>query len=536
MNPLPISLHSSHQPSPNLLYLTAFVSGMATLAVEFATSRLMANIFSNSNIVWAGVVGMTLFYLMLGYFLGGRWADRSASPTTFYRLLAWAALGVGVLPVATLPLLRFAADALQYFDLAVALASAIGIAILFFVPITLLGCISPFTIRLLVRHVPNSGQQVGLVYALSTLGGLIGVFGTVLLFIPWIGSPATFVLFAVLLMLVALAGLWFVERGRLVRYAWLPLILVALAAFGLHHPLKAPPPGSTLLYERETQYNYVQVVEAHGTRYLLINETLAVHSIYNPTQLVTHGSWDYFVSAPYFNAPPYTPDYVKKVAILGLAAGTTARQFTAVYGPIQIDGVEIDPGIVEVGRRYFGMDMPNLNVIVQDARYALTQLEKGYQVIGIDAYRPPYIPWQLTTIEFFAEVRAHLAEDGVVMINVGRTNTDRRLIEALTATMLQVFPSVHTLDVPESFNTMLVATNQPTTADNLDLNVALMGTTQHPFLNYSLNLSRQTLTATVASDLVFTDDRAPVEFIADSLVLGFALEGGAAQFPANPSK
>lgn len=197
-------------------------------------------------------------------------------------------------------------------------------------------------------------------------------------------------------------------------------------------------------------------------------------------------------------------------------------------------GFDLGPGIVEVGRRYFDMNLPNLNVIVQDARFALTRLGGGYQEIGIDAYRPPYIPWQLTTVEFFTEVRAHLAEDGVVIINVGRTPTDRRLVEAMTATLQQVFPTVHTLDVPETFNTMIVATNLPTNDDNLAANASLLGANIHPFLKHSLALAQRSLTSTVASDLIFTDDRAPVEFIADSLVLRFALEGGAAQFPAHP--
>jgi spermidine synthase len=532
MRPQPADPAFKHLPL--LLDLAAFVSGAATLAVEFAASRLVANVFSASNVVWAGVIGMTLFYLMLGYFVGGRWADRAPSPATFYGLLAWTALGVGAMPVAALPILRLAANALQYFDLASALASALGIAVLFSAPVTLLGCIPPFIIRLAVRRVSRSGQTAGRVYALSTAGGLAGTFGTVLALIPWIGSPATFIAFAGALMLMGLAGLWLSDRARAARALWLPLALIALAAFGLRRPLKPPPPNSTLLYERETPYNYVQVVEANQTRYLLINETLAVHSVYHPTQLITNGSWDYFVAAPYFNAPPYAPARVQKAAVLGLAAGTVARQFAEVYGPIQVDGVEIDPGVVAAGREYFGMTMPNLNVIVDDARFALTRLGGGYQIIGVDAYRPPYIPWQLTTREFFTEVSAHLAGDGVVIINVGRTQADRRLVEAMTATLLQVFPSVHTMDVPESFNTMLVATLRPTTADNLRANASALGPDAHPFLKYSLELSERTLRPTAASGPVFTDDRAPVEFIADSLVLRFALEGGAVQFPVQP--
>lgn len=128
-------------------------------------------------------------------------------------------------------------------------------------------------------------------------------------------------------------------------------------------------------------------------------------------------------------------------------------------------------------------------------------------------------------------MRTHLAPDGVVVINVGRTDTDRRLVEAMTATMYEVFPTVHTLDVPASFNTMLVATVQPTDADNLVANSVLIGEDSPSLLRYSLDLALRTLRPSVASALVFTDDRAPVEFIADSLVLRFVLEGGTWQLP-----
>lgn len=310
------------------------------------------------------------------------------------------------------------------------------------------------------------------------------------------------------------------------RFTWMLLVLAILGFVSLQRPLKPPLDGTKLLHERETQYNYVQVVELPDqTRMLLLNEGMATHSTYHPTRLVTNGSWDYFLAGPYFNNPPFRPDRVKKVSILGLAGGTIARQYTAVYGPIQIDGVEIDPGIVEVGRQFFDMNMPNLNVIVEDARFAMNYLDTGYQMIGIDAYRPPYIPWQLTTREFFSEVREHLADDGVVVINVGRTFEDRRLVEAMTATLQEVFPTVHTLDVPATFNTVLVGTMQPTQSENLFENfVALdVGQELHPLLFSALELAAYSSVPTKASDLVFTDDRTSVELIADSIVLQFIL-------------
>jgi spermidine synthase len=115
------------------------------------------------------------------------------------------------------------------------------------------------------------------------------------------------------------------------------------------------------------------------------------------------------------------------------------------------------------------MDYPNLNVMIEDARFALQRMGSAYDLIAIDAYRPPYIPWQLTTVEFFQEVRAHLSENGVVAVNVGRTNDDRELVDAMSATLLDVFADVHVLDVPHTFNSILVhpCGHGPTHADRV---------------------------------------------------------------------
>jgi spermidine synthase len=213
------------------------------------------------------------------------------------------------------------------------------------------------------------------------------------------------------------------------------------------------------------------------------------------------------------------------IAIIGLAGGTIARQHTAVYGDIPIDGIEIDGDIVAASRQYLGMDMPNLNVIVEDARYAFRGLDQQYSLVAIDAYRVPYVPWQLTTVEFFEEIEEKLADNGVVAINVGRTPSDRRLEHAMANTMLQVFPNVYRIDVPDSLNTILVATHQPTEAINLARNFLALNQAEHPILWQALNDAVANLQETETSDVIFTDDRAPVETIVNDMTLEFLLSG-----------
>ena len=519
------------------LYLTVFVSGMTTLALELSASRLLGNVFGTSNLVWANVIGLMLLYLTAGYFIGGRWADRSPHHRTLYRIVIWSAFFGALIPLVSRPVLSAAASAVQGAEAALALGSFVSILILFSAPITLMGCVSPFAIRLAVTEVNHAGKIAGKIFAISTLGSLIGTFLPVLFLIPELGTFRTFILFAAVLYLAGFWGLWQYQQRAALYSLWMPTAIVILSMLVLGGPLRAAPAGNALLYEAESAYNYIQVLEdTSGYRYLYLNEGQGIHSQWHPEQIAYQRTWSFFLTAPYFNAPPYTPNQVDSLAIIGLAAGTIARQYTAVYGDIPIDGIEIDPKIIRAGEQFFGMnpqEMPNLTSYAQDGRFMLNQMDKRYTIVAVDAYRPPYIPWHLTTVEFFQEIQAHLSENGVVAINVGRTDTDRRLVDAMTGTLLEVFPSVHAMDVPLSFNTILVATRRPTQGANLAQNLDNLPPNANPILVNALALGTQQLVDIHVSDTIFTDDRAPVETLVDSLVLNFLLTGGTAQLGAS---
>ena len=516
------------------LYFVAFTSGMTTLAVELSASRLLGNVFGASNLVWANVIGLMLLYLTVGYFIGGRWADRSPKATTLFQIILWGAFLSALIPLVSRPVLSTAAQAVFGAEAALALGSFISVLVLFSVPITLLGMVSPFVIRLAVSDLERSGQVAGQVYAISTLGSLLGTFLPVLFIIPELGTIRTFLLFAGLLFLVAFIGL-FRENAKLaIRYIWMPIVITLFALILLNGPLRPPAPNTTLLYEKESAYNYIQVQEDEdGFRYLYLNEGQGIHSQWHPTQAFYGRTWDFFLTAPYFNEAPHTPEEVESLLVIGLATGTIPRQYIEVYGNIPIDGIEIDPTIIEAGEQFFQMnreDMPSLKTYAEDGRFILNQLDKTYSVIGVDAYRPPYIPWHLTTVEFFQEIKDHLTEEGVMVINVGRTDTDRRLVDALANTLSYVYPSIHAMDVPHSFNTILVATVQPTVSDNLIKNMQTKVDNVNPVLYDILSLGSASLVPVEKSDILFTDDHAPVETLVDSIVLNFLLSGGAEDF------
>jgi predicted membrane-bound spermidine synthase len=502
------------------LLLTAFVGGVTSLAVELAASSLMRAHFGTANLVWATIIGLILLFLTAGYLLGGRWADRSPHQHVLFQIAAWAGFLIGIVPFVAGAVLRFASTGFLDYNIALLAGSFVTVLVLLSAPVTLLGCISPFVIRLTMRDRESSGQAAGLIYALSTAGSFLGAFLPDLVLIPTIGTRNTFVLLSLLLLSVALIGLLRTVPRRALRHAWMPIVILLLAILLRGQPVKA---AEDVIFETESSYNYIQVVERDGCRYLLLNEGQAIHSVYCPDELRTKGPWDLFLIAPYFNPPPHSVERVRNVALIGLAAGTMSSQYSEVYGPIPIDGVEIDPKIVEVGRDLFAMNQPNLAAFVADGRYFLHQSDRTYSVIGIDAYRLPYIPPHLATVEFFLEVREHLTDDGVIAVNVGRTGGDRRLVEAIVATLLRVFPSAHVIDVPNSFNSVVVATRLHTERENLVANLPLLE--ENAFLHEAAYRAVSNLRPTRASTVVFTDDRASIELLTNLLLVNFALRG-----------
>ncbi|MGE5251428.1 MAG: spermidine synthase [Bacteroidota bacterium] len=506
------------------LLFTVFVSGMTTLAAELAASRLIGNVFGTSNLVWASIIGLILIYLTLGYFVGGRWADRNPVPGAMYRVLAWGAFTLGLIPYLAGPVLRSAASAFEGLQVAVLAGSFVAVLILFIIPITLLGMISPFAIRLSVEDPRSAGVTSGRIYGISTMGSFIGTFLPTLVTIPAMGTKNTFLLFSLFLLFVALAGLgMYSSRRQMLVHLWMPAVLALAAVLSAGRSIKA---SQGQVYETESAYNYIQVQQINGFTLLRLNEGQGIHSMYHPDTLQYGGPWELFLVGPYFNAGERLAD-VKRMAIIGLAAGTTARQASAVYPGLPIDGFEIDPKIVEVGRKYFGMNLPNLNVHVEDGRLGLEQSPYRYDIIAVDAYRPPYIPPHMTTREFFEICAAHLSDRGVLAINAASIPNDRRLINGLATTMASVFPSVHIMDIPSTLNTMIFATRQPTTPENFAANlVALSGeASTPPLLLGAMQNTFANLKPGYQTTTVFTDDRAPIEWIVNDMVVRFVLGG-----------
>ena len=518
------------------LSVLVFFSGAVTLGVELSAARLLDPWFGNSQIVWAGVIGLILLYLSLGAWLGGRLADRYPTLDALLAVASLAGLGVALIPSISPPILRLAALGLDSYAPGLLVGTLLAVLMLFSLPIILLGAVSPWAVRLAVSDVQGTGRVAGRLSAIGTLGSIVGTFLPVLWLIPAYGTRWSFYLLALGLLAVCTAGgLLIVRRGWL---RWLPsgvLLTVALLLF-FSDPSAVrarwdDDADGTLLYEDESLYNYIAVRAWGSERHLKLNEGVGIHSVYHPESLLSQGIWDYFLLAPLFQPDSRVgrADSSQRVLVIGLAAGTVPALYTNIYGPWPITGVELDPEILAVGERFFQMDQSNLTAIAADGRRWLQQQppDARFDLILVDAYRPPYIPFHLTTMEFFALVQAHLSEDGVVAINVGRTSRNYALVDALSQTLGALFPTVFVVDEPGPAdnlgNSLVVATGQPVSLDAFRANVAaLPDSLPAEFRSFAAQAAFYARPATPPPGTpIFTDDHAPVEQVVHGIIWDF---------------
>jgi spermidine synthase len=499
--------HSGRPP----LALLVFVVGTGSLGAEIAAVRLLAPYFGASTIVWANTIGVVLVALSVGYWLGGRFADRHPHIHGLCLLTLGAAVLLALVPFAADPLLGLAVAALDEISAGAFLGSLLAVLVLVAVPILLLGAVSPWAIRLAVPGVEQAGAVAGRLYALSTAGSLVGTLLSALLLIPVLGTRRTFLVFALAIAGIAVVGLWPARR-----YALAPAAIVVLLALPVG-TLKAAEQGE-VVHETDTEYQYARVIEyPDGRRTLELNEGQAIHSVYRPDTVLTGDVWDGHLVLPFaaLERPP------RRVATLGNAAGTTSRAYERFFPRTRIDGVEIDPELSAIGREYFDMNNPRLHLHHEDARPFLRRTDARYEVISVDAYRQPYIPFYLTTREFFELVRDRLAPGGIVVINVGHPEGSDDLEKVLTATLRTVFPNV-VRDPLEDTNTLLVGAHEPAGADRLRAAAEWLPA---DVADLALRAAER-VAPPLRGGAVYTDDKAPVEWLIDKSIVEYAADGG----------
>lgn len=483
-----------------MLKLIVFVSGMTVMAAEMAASRLLAPYFGTSLFVWTNLIGIVMLALTAGYYVGGRLADNKPRKNTLGLIGLAGGTYIALLPFLVRPIMAVSLLAINNTSVSMFYGSLIASILLISTPMFLLGMVSPMAIRLQSKSVKNVGKTAGGIYALGTAGSIVGTFLPALFTIPFVGTQKTFLLFGSILVLSAVPML---VRKKLALFA---LLLIPLWMIS---PAIKTEEG--LILERESLYNYIQVIDNQGTLSLKLNEGNAVHSVYHPASYITGNVWDYFSVLP-------LEQETENALIIGLACGTISRTYSKFYPEIHVDGVEIDPEIVRVGKEMFDLDQPNLDIHETDGRTYLQYTDTMYDIIIVDAYKQPYIPFHLTTREFFQIAHEHL-DKGILGINVGATGEDSAVHKMIRNTMASVFEYVYDVQVPGTFNYVMIGSDRELfTAKSVNAPDVTLGKLWR-YMKYSKNLDEYN-----PSEIVLTDDKAPVEMLTDLMILDFALE------------
>jgi len=469
------------------------------MAQELVAFRLFAPYFGYSIYVWGSTISVVLAALALGYAVGGWISDRSQTDLPLYLLiLASAVYQLGVLFTVRTILSYFANKG----DFAgVMLASLI----IFAPPMTAMATACPFLIRLLA-HAGRVGSAAGSIYAVATTGSILGVLATSLFLVPRLGTQKTMEAICIVSALVAVAGLALRAPSAL-----LALGLIALIP---RFVPQANWPRSTI-WAAESPYNLVRVVRDGQWLMLTLNDESGVHTIRGGRTGWTGHYYDDFALGPLL-AP------ARNLLVLGLGGGGSIASTRVTAPDIDIDAVELDPKVVEAAIRFFGMN-PNdgkLHIHVADVRPWLARNAEQYDLVHVDLYQGgPYIPFYLTTVEFFEAVRDHMSPDGLLMMNLFDVGRSHELLDSTIATLKRAFPTVVVLSVGHG-NRMLLAFQKEISEDSI----------REQFEKYQgdeavMRLARQaegqiTDFAVPAGTIAFTDDFAPVEEMTRRMLSG----------------
>jgi len=513
-------------PLSKYLLWSVFIAGAGVMAAEMAAPRLLAPSFGASQLIWTNIIGTILTALTLGAFVGGRLADRWPTERSYALVLIIAGFSLALVPFTSRPFLAWAAAAMLEMKAGLFLISLFAVCICFAPPVFFMGMIAPWAVRIAGASRTDLGGIAGALAALSALGSIAGTFLTSLVILPLFGTRVTLLSTA---FLIAATGAWRLltsggspsmpkEAGEGKSTIFSAFLFFTLAVFVItplifkdaFGPIKST---KGQIFETESSYQYIEVIKSStGRKFLSLNEGVSCHSILPAKGFLTGGYWDYISIIPAMNTTPGKP---LRVLILGLAGGTMAREIDHFYGTsrkLSIDGVEIDPSLIETGKSFFELEkIPSLTFHSADARFFLQSTRKTYDLIVADAFVQPYIPFHMITKEFYRACFEHLSKNGIFVINVGIKKGDAELSDAFAATLNSSFPFVHSI-LDENENAPF--DNHIFTGSGIDISpdkIQLLETGLERVL-VRMKASWREIPPRW-NTFIFTDDRSPIELI-----------------------
>jgi len=489
-------------PRPAIIGLVVFGSGAVGMSVELAASRLLAPYFGNSLFVWTSIIGVMLGFMSLGYFLGGRYADRHLDSRNLFWILIGAAVFVALLAFSEGALLPTLAKGTS-----LRLFAVLSSVVLFSVPSTLLGMVSPYCIRLRMHAVADSGATVGSLYALSTLGSIAGTFATGFWLLSVFGTHDLVTLLGAALAMLSLLVIGPGPDWRRLGALGVLALLVVFSFSGIAHGV------DTI----DTQYDRYQLREGidPATGQPLVGLSRDQASAESAAYRMT-GEPYRFEYYRFYDLAAILGGSIRRELVIGGGTFSYPRLFISANPTSTVDVVEIDSALYGIAKRDFGyVDDPRINLFFEDGRTFLNRASGPYDAVCVDAFKSAAtVPYQLTTRESWQRISDILDDDGVVVMNVIASPSDDRaeFFASLYATIASVFPRVQAFHVQDDAatglkNTSIIAAKDPRRD--------IMGTLQAEAPDFAERAIVDY--APPAGTRLLTDDFAPV----DQYLLGF---------------
>ncbi len=504
------------------LYVTEFFSGMAVMAAELGAQRLLAPYFSSSQIVWTIIIGTIMIALALGAVFGGRWADKDPNPDKLYMRILIAAVWIALVPLVGKYIVMLISGALivSVSTNFLVIAAFISCMVIFVPPLFLLGTVTPGLNKFATTSLSDNASVVGRLSACNTIGSILGTFLPTFVTIPAVGTFITFLIFSGLLL--ALPIIYFLSSQ--VHRVACAVSVVVFAASALFSPMTGFAfwmDRKTLAYEGESMYNYLQVQNLADRTILSTNVLFGVQSVTMKTDGLTGMYYDTALAAPAL------AEHADSALILGMGTGTYARQLRKYSPQTKITGVEIDDRITKLAGEYFE-EPQDISVATYDGRAWLAASHEKFDVIMVDAYQDITIPFQMSSKEFFTLVYDHLADGGVMVVNMNMISDGRGSInEALTDTIASVFGARNmvTADVPRTTNRELFAKRMGDGARSIEASIRRMDEGDST-LDRAVQIVDPTFRDITVSAVptVLTDDKAPVEVLGMRAIDGIIAE------------
>ncbi len=490
------------------LEIIVFAVGAAVMILELTGSRVLAPYLGTAGSVWAALIGVVLFSLSLGYFWGGKIADKGADYKTLSVIIFLSAVFIGAISFFKDAVLTLTGNYVSDIRLGAVLAASI----LFGPPSLLLGMVLPCATRLKLKDLQKSGETIGSLYAVSTLGSILGTFLTGFFLFSYLGSTRILLYLAVFLIAVSFPA-YFQSLIKIRTAAILIFILSSLLAAFLGAAYEARG-----LIDVDTAYNRVLIYPALDGQTGRPVQNLITGPKAIQSSMFLDGDDDLVLSySKFFRLAGHFNPNLKRSLMIGGGAYSYPKDYLKRFGGASLDVVEIDKGLTALARRYFNLeDSPRLTIYHEDGRIFLNKNAGKYDVIFVDAFASFFsLPYQLTTEEAIRKMAGALTGNGLVMVNLVSSleGENGEFLRAEYLTYRKIFPRVYLfpVDSPDDGlaiqNVILVALKSAAIPFFASPNKELSG--------YLKNL----WTKEIKTDRPpLTDDYAPVDYYMNKLI------------------